>query len=185
MKKLSLIFTIAAAAFMACNDNKSTTETTGTTQATSETTPAVGTTENDASQDPNALPIEIDPIVPGATAPVNPGNRTAATVSGANLNPAHGEPGHRCDIAVGAPLDSPPGDGKDPKPITIDPSGANNQTSPQIQMQPQSPQGQGGPQIQMQPQSGSQTPVTTAPGTNPPHGEPGHRCEIAVGAPLN
>lgn len=22
-----------------------------------------------------------------------------------NLNPAHGQPGHRCDIAVGAPLD--------------------------------------------------------------------------------
>ncbi len=24
----------------------------------------------------------------------------------------------------------------------------------------------------------------TAPGMNPPHGQPGHRCEIAVGAPL-
>jgi len=23
------------------------------------------------------------------------------------------------------------------------------------------------------------------PGMNPPHGEPGHRCDIAVGAPLN
>jgi hypothetical protein len=28
-------------------------------------------------------------------------------------------------------------------------------------------------------------PVATAPGMNPPHGEPGHRCDIAVGAPLN
>src|SRR5688572_14008415 len=27
--------------------------------------------------------------------------------------------------------------------------------------------------------------TTTAPGMNPPHGQPGHRCEIAVGAPLN
>lgn len=26
---------------------------------------------------------------------------------------------------------------------------------------------------------------TTAPGMNPPHGQPGHRCDIAVGAPLN
>jgi hypothetical protein len=25
----------------------------------------------------------------------------------------------------------------------------------------------------------------TAPGMNPPHGEPNHRCDIAVGAPLN
>jgi len=24
------------------------------------------------------------------------------------LNPAHGQPGHRCDIAVGAPLNSAP-----------------------------------------------------------------------------
>lgn len=25
----------------------------------------------------------------------------------------------------------------------------------------------------------------TKPGMNPPHGQPGHRCDIAVGAPLN
>ena len=25
----------------------------------------------------------------------------------------------------------------------------------------------------------------TAPGMNPPHGQPGHRCDIAIGAPLN
>lgn len=32
------------------------------------------------------------------------------TVLGDNkgLNPAHGQPGHRCDIAVGAPLNSAP-----------------------------------------------------------------------------
>jgi hypothetical protein len=33
----------------------------------------------------------------------------AASASGAKLNPAHGEPGHRCEIPVGAPLDSEPG----------------------------------------------------------------------------
>ena len=37
----------------------------------------------------------------------------------AGLNPPHGEPGHRCDIAVGAPLNSPAGN-----------------TQNQIQMQP-------------------------------------------------
>ena len=28
------------------------------------------------------------------------------------------------------------------------------------------------------------TPVKTAPGMNPPHGQPGHDCSIAVGSPL-
>jgi hypothetical protein len=42
------------------------------------------------------------------TAPVK---KTATPVkSGVDvaLNPAHGQPGHRCDISVGAPLDSAP-----------------------------------------------------------------------------
>ena len=28
-------------------------------------------------------------------------------------------------------------------------------------------------------------PQQTAPGMNPPHGQPNHRCDIPVGAPLN
>ncbi|HEX6915651.1 MAG TPA: hypothetical protein VF145_10445, partial [Chitinophagaceae bacterium] len=27
--------------------------------------------------------------------------------------------------------------------------------------------------------------IVTPPGMNPPHGEPGHRCDIEVGKPLN
>ena len=34
-------------------------------------------------------------------------NQAASTASG--LNPAHGQPGHRCDIKVGAPLNSAAG----------------------------------------------------------------------------
>jgi hypothetical protein len=40
---------------------------------------------------------------PATVAPNQPG--TPATT--AALNPAHGQPGHRCDIEVGAPLDAP------------------------------------------------------------------------------
>lgn len=29
------------------------------------------------------------------------------------------------------------------------------------------------------------SPMATAPGMNPPHGQPGHRCDIPVGQPLN
>ena len=40
----------------------------------------------------------------------NPVQTNSNTVlsSNAGLNPAHGQPGHRCDIAVGAPLNSKP-----------------------------------------------------------------------------
>jgi len=41
---------------------------------------------------------------PAATTP-NQATTPAKTVA---LNPPHGEPNHRCDIEVGAPLDSPP-----------------------------------------------------------------------------
>lgn len=76
------------------------------------------------------------------------------------MNPPHGQPGHRCDIAVGAPLNSKPA------PVTT--------TGKTVDAQPQ--------QVTM-----TQVPnkIKTLPGMNPPHGEPGHRCDIAVGAPLN
>ena len=85
----------------------------------------------------------------------------AAPQSGAGLNPAHGQPGHRCDIPVGAPLNSPA------------PSAQPANAAPQVQMNP----------VQAPVSAPQQT--VTAPGMNPPHGEPGHRCEIPVGAPLN
>jgi len=84
----------------------------------------------------------------------------AQTATAPGMNPPHGQPGHRCDISVGAPLNSKPA-----PPATVQPATANAQ-----------------PQITMK-----EVPNTTktAPGMNPPHGEPGHRCDIAVGAPLN
>lgn len=77
------------------------------------------------------------------------------------LNPAHGQPGHRCDIAVGAPLNT---------------TAITTTNKPVIQeITPQ--------QNQQVPTS---TPVTipTAEGMNPPHGQTNHRCDVAVGAPL-
>lgn len=99
------------------------------------------------------------------------------------LNPPHGEPGHRCEIPVGAPLDSNPAQ--------------NTQTAVPAQQGGQAPNGQGflssgnnanqqpAAQPQAQPQQVAQQ---TAPGMkgkpNPAHGEPGHRCDIQVGQPL-
>ncbi|ALJ01232.1 hypothetical protein DC20_05290 [Rufibacter tibetensis] len=76
----------------------------------------------------------------------------------AGLNPAHGQPGHRCDIQVGAPLSSParPASVTGPAPVGLPPA-------------PVLPTG---------------PPISTAKGLNPPHGQPGHDCSIPVGAPL-
>lgn len=87
---------------------------------------------------------------------------TSASVVGA-VNPAHGQPNHRCDIAVGAPLNS----------ASNKSAAAVGQTSVQ-------------PQATQIMTSKMPTPkVVTAKGMNPPHGEKDHRCDIAVGAPLN
>ncbi len=83
----------------------------------------------------------------------------APTVTQPGMNPPHGQPNHRCDIAVGAPLNSKPA----PAPTQAAPAPVPSQvTMKEIP-----------------------NPTKTAPGMNPPHGEPNHRCDIAVGAPLN
>ena len=82
---------------------------------------------------------------------------------GVQLNPAHGQPGHRCDIYVGQPIDA--------KPVPALTKGAATTTAPTPAPQTVS--------------VGTPQPVKTLPGMNPPHGEPGHRCDITVGQPLN
>lgn len=81
-------------------------------------------------------------------------------VNNGKMNPAHGQPGHRCDIAVGASLNSKPAStvttSAATPPVTAN---ANINTQPAVQ--------------------------AVAPGMNPAHGQPGHRCDISVGAPLN
>lgn len=96
-------------------------------------------------------PADLAPINSGAqpmSAPVSTG--------AAGMNPEHGMPGHRCDIAVGAPLNSLPG---------------STAGTPQVQPAPTP--------------APASSPVPGATGKlNPPHGQPGHDCAIAVGAPL-
>jgi hypothetical protein len=75
------------------------------------------------------------------------------------VNPPHGQPGHRCEIPVGAPLDTPARTESN----TIQTQTKGNTTSPVIKS---SNSGDSNAKV------------------NPPHGQPGHRCEIPVGAPL-
>lgn len=82
---------------------------------------------------------------------------TTTTDTTVKVNPAHGLPGHRCDLPVGAPLDgSNPGTTQNPTPTSQLPS-----------------------------TSVSPIRVNQTPTVNPPHGEPGHDCAVPVGAPLD
>ncbi len=98
----------------------------------------------------------------GAKVQTIPATQPATALPGAGLNPAHGEPGHRCDISVGAPLNSAPS--------------ATSAPAPQ-------------PQVVTTASQPITAPATTTPANpnaklNPAHGQPGHDCSIAVGAPL-
>lgn len=110
------------------------------------------TTENAASS---------SVLNPGATAlptqNLQEGQQVVSQNTLAGMNPPHGQAGHRCDIAVGAPLNSIPGKATS-KSETVVTNQVPNIEPPQ---------------------------VVTKPGMNPPHGQEGHRCDIAVGAPLN
>jgi len=117
---------------------------------------AVGAPLNSPPGKSPTQPITVQPNVNTQTTTTP----TTATSTAAGMNPPHGQPNHRCDIAVGAPLDSPPGTGK-----TQPPASQPNATT-QITTTPT-------------------TTTSTAPGINPPHGQPNHRCDIKVGAPLD
>lgn len=110
--------------------------------------------------------------------------QTAATiaqpvVTAKGMNPAHGQPGHRCDIAVGAPLNSPPGNASKPAPIAKTTTISSSTAQPGVVSS-------NGATITTTNNTPPTTvsPVVTAPGMNPPHGQEGHDCAVAVGAPL-
>nr|WP_294932867.1 hypothetical protein [uncultured Flavobacterium sp.] len=104
------------------------------------------------------------------TAPVVQPQTNPNTVLGESkgLNPAHGQPGHRCDIAVGAPLNSAPTKGQ----------ATNTQPAQTVQVKPNQ-------QNVVTTTTTTAAPVKVAKGMNPSHGQPGHRCDIPVGSPLN
>ena len=97
----------------------------------------------------------------------------APIATAAGMNPAHGQPGHRCDIPVGQPLSGQPA----ATPVSQTVNTGNSNT---IQIDPNS---MSSGKVTIDNNSGKQ--IKTAPGMNPPHGQPGHRCDIPVGQPLN
>ena len=157
MRQLFLFFVVGMS-LIACNNSKpeqdisiaplksSTTDTTVNATATTQTLP----------QQMPAIPnntVGAGQTITSQSVPTG----TSAT----GINPEHGKPGHRCEIAVGAPLNSTP---------------AKSAIAPAIITQPTTIS---------QPAITQPAKTVTAKGMNPAHGEPGHRCDISVGAPLN
>lgn len=128
-----------------------------------------------ATANPAAAPTVAAPA-PGqpttVTAPAAPTPAPAPQQKVAKgMNPPHGQPGHRCDIPVGAPLNSPAKQAapKAGQAVTINQTPAATTTAPAPTSAP----------------ALLQAPAQeTAPGMNPPHGQPGHRCDVPVGQPL-
>ena len=146
----TLLLSASLFCFLSCTEDKK--------QTTAETETA--TAENLAAPDPVKAEItDLNGENPQATMEINdvpPAAAVPAPVTTApGMNPPHGQPGHDCAIAVGAPLNSK---GQTAPAQPVSPVGAPTLTVPAIS--------------------------TTAPGLNPPHGQPGHDCSIAVGAPL-
>lgn len=106
-----------------------------------------------------SAPAQVQSTPQPASAITAPGEAAPANAV-AQLNPPHGEPGHRCDIPVGAPLD-----GSAPPPANNSPISVNIPEASPVA-----------------------APVVPATGNsgriNPPHGEPGHDCAVPVGSPL-
>lgn len=153
MRKIFSSAMIGGLLFAGCNNSDSSTNNISFDSSIVTQPKAVTQITDSSTAVQNTIQTLPAPTTTPATT-VSTNTTTATTAPG--MNPPHGQPGHRCDIAVGAPLNSPPG-----KAVTAP------ATQPVVTSTTTTP------------------PVKTAPGMNPPHGQPGHRCDIAVGAPLN
>lgn len=163
------------------------------------------TTEEIANTTEEIIDSETSVETSVEATPENNSDNTAAPVMFGNkevaLNPPHGQPGHKCEIPVGAPLDG--SGGTTANPITPQPQASGSSSLPSNSFFAQKPTATSSqptqtitttpqPTPQPTPQSQPATPQpvtqTTEPGfsgkPNPAHGQPGHRCDVAVGATL-
>lgn len=159
---------LATLFFVACsgNDSKAYDESLASPTSTKPVTPLTinDTLLSDTGTVRPAAQVAMPTTTPTATSTTLSGN---STTTKAGLNPAHGQPGHRCDIAVGASLSTPVAASK-PQVQSV----TSNTTTPSPQLSAPSP---------------VSTPSALSSGSgklNPPHGQPGHDCAVEVGKPL-
>lgn len=188
--------TLLAASFMffgllACNSDKTSEQTTvieNTAPSPAENSldvpplssiPEIGVSQPTATIPPPSALISAGQFANSglplnSSAPLNTNANTVAntaanTKSSVRLNPAHGQPGHDCAIAVGAPLKGSAASVPAPAPVQA--------TAPNFSVEPKSVAAP----VQATAPNFSVNPNVKV---NPAHGQPGHDCAIAVGAPL-
>ena len=169
MKINTLLSSVALVTLISsCDLNKSADQTPATTApATNTTQPAANITQPAATQ--QTVPAASQTTTAAAPVTVAPGQlsqQQPASSGAIALNPAHGQPGHDCSIPVGQPLKKSGGGVSNGVQVSTAPTNAQQQ--PITVSAPQA-----------QPLNNSNKKL------NPAHGQPGHRCDIAVGAPLN
>ncbi len=157
MKKINLV--ILTLTLVSCQKQNETPETLSPALAYYEQK-----SDSDSSNVTNAQ--NSAPITMNNSAPVAPQSNTVSVnqpePTAPGMNPPHGQPNHRCDIPVGAPLNS-----KKAETTTVKTTDIQTTTTAPIA----APQNNAGS-------------TTVAAGMNPAHGQPSHRCDIPVGAPL-
>lgn len=95
--KIFFTLAILIIGLIACNNNTADPEFNYQNIVTADSTDAAK-----SKLTPDTAINKIQPVITTAPATSN------TTTTTAGLNPEHGKPGHRCDIAVGAPLNSKP-----------------------------------------------------------------------------
>ncbi|WP_447951761.1 hypothetical protein [Chryseobacterium koreense] len=163
MKRVPLLMIVAASIFWSCDKNKTETDLKEHAKVESATadSASVNSTQTETVQSEEAGNASTEAkAVAANNAEKKP-----------QLNPPHGEPFHRCEIPVGAPIDSQPAPTLAPQMMPQSAANNNFNTNPI----PSAPLPVAAPSAQN---------LGPKPALNPPHGEPHHRCDIQVGAPL-
>ena len=162
-KYFTLIATVVLGTMISCSPAKK------------ESKPAVVQQQNQVQQSilsADSSAISSVPVnVPAPTTIVEP---TAVNKSATppELNPPHGQPYHRCDIPVGSPLNAAAAPAKTNQVVNRTGTAPTLENAARLN----------NPQLK---NSIVPAPTNSAPPKlNPPHGQPFHRCDIAVGSPL-
>lgn len=177
MKNLIMTsFYISSVFLIACSGNDSPSSDPSIQPPAQNIAPIAGYTTDSLKTINSNTPVVMnaEPVSQGNNKSVTtaPAQKAGSIATGAGLNPAHGQPGHRCDIAVGMPLNSPPvkANTKQPSVQTV--------ATPVAQAP-----------ISTAPVNVNTSPVNNSGNAgnvklNPAHGQPGHDCAVQVGAPL-
>ncbi len=164
--KSILVTTIIGFSIMACNSdsgNQNLLESSSTSATVENVNLSSTSVNNAAASSPSVGTVKHPPTKLGKLMNLNAPKSTFTTAA-SGLNPAHGMPGHTCALPVGAPLTQAASAA--PQPVETAPEPVQNLRAPQP--------------VAAQPNFNVPKNLTV----NPAHGQPGHDCSIAVGAPL-